>query len=437
MSAISIKSKLREKLTAPRFLILINMAVAVIALAQGLYVARMLGASGYGYIGILVTISGIIANLWDMRINDLAVRLHFKTTEENSAKTANAIVAILINLVLSLILTGTSILACLMFWSYFTELPPQPSWLILQGIISGCSLMIGTIYTLQRLTENYFTFGIWKLLAQLCGLGLTILCLNYSPDISGYYLGLLSASLISMTIASAILLKEWNKKFGLSMPKHDLAEAFKSYYRESGFIFSANFFSYSKMLSRSGDILLFGLFASDTATGVYRLARTLTDNLNIFTDALSQYYTPTYMKRMSENNHNSMGLSAKRFFHLGLLLTVIGVPVSYVSLHFINIYVLNNSYPDLDMTTAIMASNFFWFCGVHIWLWPSLLHHNKMKLAAIISTLSALMQMLLIYIFCHYFAPSAWLAAIASTAFYISFYVPLLYWWRKYARTLI
>jgi len=377
-----------------------------------------------------VTISSIVSNFWDMRINDLAVRLHFKTENNTRAQTANAIVSITINLILGLFIAGSSILACLLFWNYFTETIPQTSWLAFQGIISGCGLIIGTVYTLQRLTENFFIFGTWKLIAQLASLFLTMIYLNISPNIDGYYNGLLSSTLVSLSIATCILIKEWNNKFTLTFSAKDLVEALKNYYKEIGFIFSANFFSYSKMLSRSGDILLFGYFANDSATGIYRLAKTLSDNLSIFTDALSQYYTPNYMKRMSIGEQHRMKLSAKRLFIFALYMTIIIIPTSYISINLINTYILNNLYPNLDITTAIMMSNFIWFCGVHIWLWPSILHHNQMKKAAAYSAIAAFVQLSLIAIFCYYFSPAPWLAAIASVIFYIMFYSPLLYWWK-------
>ena len=53
--------RLKTILTPPRFLVAANMVCAALALVQGLVVARMLGASGYGVMAIFITLGGVAA----------------------------------------------------------------------------------------------------------------------------------------------------------------------------------------------------------------------------------------------------------------------------------------------------------------------------------------------------------------------------------------
>ncbi|MES2729050.1 MAG: oligosaccharide flippase family protein [Pseudomonadota bacterium] len=427
-------SQIRTHLTPPRFLIITNLTAAGIAFIQGLIVARVLGASGYGYVGILVTIGGMMANFWDMRIADLATKLHYRPHPNDKSRSASAMAALILSIVLSVILAASVTVACWFLWDYFTETKPLVIWLMIQGVVTGLSFFIGMLYTLQRLTSRFYIFGTGRVVAQIFSLLIMVACLRNTPTIQGYYDGLLLGTVMTGAIAMLLLYHAWRTSFQQSLfalSLNGFKAALGTYWQERHFLASANIFSYSKMLSRSGDILLFGYFANDAATGVYRLARTLVDNLNVFTDALGQYYTPHFMQRMSEGGHTQMRLSARRFAVLGIGLTALMMPAAAIGLTVINTYFLHGAYTHLASTTALLICNFVWICGVHTWLWPSLLHHNRMHLLAKTSILAALSQLALLALFCIYLGTDPRLAAIASIIYFVLLYVPLLLWWFK------
>lgn len=422
---------IRHRLTPPRFLLLTYMFGAGIGFIQGLFVARLLGAASYGVVGILITLSSLSANFWDMRLTDLATKLHYSHGNNAQAQTASMRMLLVLNASLAFMMALTSLLLLVFGWHFFTDAQPKAEWLVIQALSIALSFYIGTVQSLQRLTDSFYAFALGKLGVQAINLCFMLALLFASPDISGYYHGLLASTVIGVTVALALLARLWKKRFGLPLLGSGWRAAWPSYRAETKFVFSANIFAYTKMLSRSGDILLFSYFASDSATGIYRLGRALADNMNIFVDAVVQYYNPRLMQLQSENNRAEFNRIARGFLLAAAAVTALAIPTAWIGLDLINSYFLHSSYNGLGLTTAILASNFIWIAGVHPWLWPALIHQNQAHRLAVGATLGALAQSALIAALCWMASPRPELAALGAIAYYLICYPALLMWWKK------
>lgn len=423
-------SHLSKLLAPPRFLMLTYALGAALGLVQGILVARLLGSAGYGVVGILVTLAGLSSSFWDFRLIDLSTKLHYAKASA-AEQTASMRMLLALNTSLALLMSITALGLILLCWHFFTETVPEPLWIFIQAATIGIGFIAGTAQSLQRLTDSFYSFALMRLFAQALSLIIMIAWLVHSPGISGYYDGLFTANLVTLALALGLLAWLWRRRFGHGLLGSGWRSAWPAYRAELRFMISANIFSYSKMLTRSGDILLFGYFASDSATGIYRLARSLADSLNIFVDAVVQFYNPRLMKLQAEGDSVGFKQISRDFLLYAAMATTIAVPGAWLGLELVNSLILHNNYPGLGLATALLSTNFIWIAGVHPWLWPALVHHSKAQLLARNAMAGALVQALIIAGMCYFIAPRPELAALGALGYYLVCYPHLLMWWRR------
>jgi len=418
------------KLSIPQGLMLANIASAVLGLIQGLFVAYTLGPGQYGIIGVLLTLGGVVANFWDVRLTDLATKLHYQFKDDRAAQSASVRLTLLLNTGLAMLMALCTALAGFLLWQFFIDEKPAFFWLAAQGTLIGGSFLLGCLQYMKRLTGNYLAFGLIRLSAQIVLTATLIMSMYMYPTINGYYDGMLVAMAVNLTTTCLALVYFWKRSFKTSLLAGALRTAWPHYASEKKFIFSSNIFSYSKMLSRSGDILVFSYFASDHATGIYRLARSLTDNLSIFNDALVQYYQPKFLKLLASNENSEVRRYAKLFMITALFITPTASTGLALLFHYINIYALSGQYSGIPLTTGLLILNYFWIAGIHTWLWPYMLHHKQAHRIAYISLAAGCVQISVIALCCILLKPDPLYAAAGSTIYYLALYPILLYWWK-------
>ena len=424
-------ARLKQQLTPPRLLILTYVIGAAIGLVQGLFVARQLGAAGYGIVGVLVTLGGLATNFWDLRLIDLATKLHYAAQNDAARQSATMRMLLLLNAALGLLMALTTTALIWLCWHFFTETAPHTGWVIMQGATLGLAFFMGSAQSMQRLANSFYVFAFSRLAAQFMGLLCVAGTLVFEPSISGYYYGLLGSTLLGLVLALFVLDHVWRQAFGQPLMGPLTRDAWQSYRSELRFVLSANAYSYSKMLTRSGDLLIFSFFASDSMTGVYRLARSLADNLNVFVDAVVQYYNPKLMHLQAEGRQAEFTHIAKRFFKAAVAVTLLVAPAAWIGLELLNSWFLHGNYQGLGLTTALLSLNFVFIAGVHPWLWPALVHTNNTHRMAVHSSIGALTQAGLLAGLCYFVAPYPAFAAFCAVIYYCICYIPLLLWWRR------
>jgi len=418
------------KLSIPQGLMLANIASAVLGLIQGLFVAYTLGPGQYGIIGVLLTLGGVVANFWDVRLTDLATKLHYQFKDDRAAQSASVRLTLLLNTGLAMLMALCTALAGFLLWQFFIDEKPAFFWLAAQGTLIGGSFLLGCLQYMKRLTGNYLAFGLIRLSAQIVLTATLIMSMYMYPTINGYYDGMLVAMAVNLTTTCLALVYFWKRSFKTSLLAGALRTAWPHYASEKKFIFSSNIFSYSKMLSRSGDILVFSYFASDHATGIYRLARSLTDNLSIFNDALVQYYQPKFLKLLAHHENSQMMAYARRFMLMAVIFIPAAAVIFAILFHYINEYALRGQYTGLPLTSGLLILNYFWIAGIHTWLWPYMLHHKQAHRIAYISLAAGCAQISFIALCCIFVKPDPLYAAAGSTIYYLALYPILLYWWK-------
>lgn len=421
------KDKLHRFLLGPQGgLIALNLACALLGLVQGLYTAAILSPAQFGVIGVLIALSAIVANFWDFRLMDLASKLHYSFRDDPSKQTTSMATALLCNGGLAIAMALCSIPVCLFAASLMTDNPILLFWAIAQGGMIAGNFMLSALHAACRLTGNLKPYAALRLGSQIFMLVNMVFILHYLPSIEGYYTAGLMAQLINITASLLVLGMIWKHQFGLRFGHwRSILATFKD---ERRFVLSANVMAYSKMLSRGGDIVVFSLFASDHATGIYRLAKSFADNIHLLSSSLAQYYVPWFHDHLQKGDSAAVQ-SAIRWFILGAgVLTMLAIPASYVVLSLLNTYLLNGAYEGMPLATAILTLTFFFACGVHLWLWPVLIHDKNTHLFALWSTTGGIVQLAVIAAGAFWLAPTPALAALGVVCGGIVTYGPFKPW---------
>jgi O-antigen/teichoic acid export membrane protein len=138
--------------------------------------------------------------------------------------------------------------------------------------------------------------------------------------------------------------------------------------------------------------LLVGYFCSDSVTGLYKFARTLTDKFYMLFDAMNQVYFPTFMQMLSQGASASYRKLATRILVGALAVTVIILAVEYAALPYFVTLVLKGKFAGVEPVIVVMTIPFFFVTGMYIWMWPLVLHHNLAGRFTVYSALAVLVQ---------------------------------------------
>lgn len=421
------KDKLHRFIFGPQGgLIALNLACAILGLGQGLYTAAILSPAQFGIIGVLIALSAIVANFWDFRLMDLASKLHYSFRDDPRKQTTSMATALLCNSGLAVAMALCSIPVCLFAAGLMTDSPILLFWAIAQGGMIAGNFILSALHAACRLTGRLKPYAVLRLSSQVFMLINVVLVLHYLPSIEGYYTAGLMAQLVNITASLVVLGLIWKRQFGLHFGHW--ASILATFKDERRFVLSANVMAYSKMLSRGGDILVFSLFASDHATGIYRLAKSFADNIHLLSSSLAQYYVPWFHDHLQKGDQAAVA-SAIRWFILGAgVLTLLAIPASYVVLSLLNTYLLGGAYEGMPLATAVLIFTFFFACGVHLWLWPVLIHNKTTHLFALWSTIGGMVQLAVIAAGAFWLAPTPALAALGVVCGGIVTYGPFKPW---------
>lgn len=385
---MSITRLLKSPLTV---LTVANILGAAVGVFSTIFAARWLGAEAYGVIGVLWGINAVALNFVDLRLTDLMVKLYYQPPPDGvTEKTYRASlwqICFFGYLGLAVIFSLLGAASAFAFLRFFT---PQPihSWWVLAGVAAtAVNYLISPIMQGYRLEGRFTLIGSVTVVNAIFSSALLLIAVFYARNLDGYYGGLLLSALATAAVVFGCSLAGWMRRDRrLMFPGHGWP-ALPNFLREAKFLLWGNLLGYVKLAHRAGDVLLVGFLANDQLTGIYKLARSLTDKLYLLYDAANQVYQPLLMKLLQENAGREFRRRASRLlwvalFGTGLILTAEGL--WYPAFHEI---ILANRFPGSQASVIWLTVPFAFILGIHLWAWPLVIHR---RLAGFFSRLGAL-----------------------------------------------
>jgi O-antigen/teichoic acid export membrane protein len=423
----------KARIGATRFLMVTNLAGMGMTFLNGLVVARVLGPERLGVAAIVTGIATSLLAFFDIRLSDVAARAFYQLGDRGpeAARAFRAAVLALAVLGNGLVAAATAVVG----WAvgnrvipFFTGAPVRTWWLPLAAGVTAVNAISATVLFLMRFTGSFFEIGACRLASQAAGLLLTVTVLKVMPDISGSYLASAAGSAFAAALVSLVALRVWGGREGMTLRGADWRGASQEYRRSLGMIFYGNFLGYAKLLQRSADVLLVGLFAGDRETGLYKLARSLVDAvLSVPQDALYQVYYPRLLGAIGLGSPQEYRALSLRMLKVSTLMTLALLAAEAALLPAVVRTALGARFVGVQWPVMILTLTFVFISGFYPWLWSIFNSSGKLRGYTGIVYLSTAVQYAVAVALFALVGASAVTAAVAALAYYLAL-TPAAYW---------
>ena len=360
-----------------------NLVCAVIGVAQGLFVLRMLGPATFGAAAVVVALTAVATNLVDVRLIDLISNLYYDDRASHP-DTGAAYRASALRLGLRLYALSAALIAFasagLMFAvaHRFTGAALMNSWLWAAAAAQGVSYVGSFFIFIQRFTVVPRRMALLQLASALINAIAMVVSVTASRTVGGYVFGLLASAagiaVLNALYTIAILRREGVMLFG----RHHAAAPAIDRRVILRFVAAGNLLGYVKLLHRSADVLLVAAFCGDRGTGIYKLARSITDALLTVSEAIGRVYQPRLLALLQARDHAEYGAVVRSIMMTAAAITVAAIGGALALLPSLApVLGVTDGY-SLTLSVVIMTLTFFFIAGLQSWIWPAFVSSGRM-----------------------------------------------------------
>lgn len=403
-----------------------NVAAAALGMVQTLIVARELGTAQYGTVGVLAAGVGVVANFIDIRLPDLAVRLYGEAGEDSGQRRRVLQGCLAVNAAIGALLAGLAVVVGALVAPAVQDVEVPLLAVVLSAVVGGTLYVLNTIVYLIRLTGRFATLAATRVASQGITAVVVIVAVMQHPSLGAYY-SALAVSTAGMLVVSTLIAVHAFRRAAvgpldlLGYRERGMLAVYRPHLR---LLALTNAFAYSKLLHRAADVLVVGAFADDRATGVYKLARSLTDGLYLLYDAVNQVEFPRLLGLLIDGSNQAFRRSRRR-----LVLAAIGVTVAALSVTAVAFNSLVNRF-GLDAysggrdSVLLLLVPFLFVAGVHLWVWPMLMQTGRLGRFTALAFLAALLQTGVTALGMRRAPDRVEIAAAAYALYYVVLYLP-------------
>jgi len=297
-------------------------------------VARVLGASDYGRLSLVLTVLGIVSLLVDVRAWEATTRYLSEFTARNQMSVALA--------TLKLVVLVEAAVAVAGFGLAWAVSGPVAIWLgdaSLQAlIVLGALTLVASAFhrtarAVLRVFDRFRVLGLCATLEALGRLALIVGMVGMGARVRGVILAHVVADLGAAVILLAAAGREVRVRLWTARATAHLA-VMRPYWREMlRFVGHSSLRATLKLVSRRLDVLLLGRYRSPAEVGLYQAALRLAQVLEDLTDPFYFAAFPQFARAWVEARHEYLGLLRRMVVGLAILATasvllgVLGAPL--------------------------------------------------------------------------------------------------------------
>jgi O-antigen/teichoic acid export membrane protein len=397
MTATGYNTSLKSSDLGPSAVLLTgaNLVCAVIGVVQGLLVLRMLGPETFGAAAVVVALTAVATNLVDVRLMDLISNLYYNDRascpDTGAAYRASALRLGLRLYVLSAVLIAVAS-AGLMFVVVhrLTGVALMSSWLWAAAAAQGVSYLGSFFIFIQRFTVVPRRMALLQLMSAAINATAMVASVAASQTVGGYVIGLL-ASATGIALLNAWYTVAVFRREGVSLVGRQHAAAPAIDRRVIlGFVAAGNLLGYVKLLHRAADVLLVAVFCSDRETGIYKLARSITDALLTVSEAIGRIYQPRLLALLQARDHTEYCAVVRSMMTTAAAVTVAAIGGALALLPSMAPVLGVADGQGLTLSVVIMTLTFFFVAGLQSWIWPAFVFAGRMGRCTLWGTVAVL-----------------------------------------------
>lgn len=386
----------RRLLSNTGVLLSANVVTVVISFIQGVIVARLLGVEQYGVLAVVSTYASVINQFVDSRAWEAAIKYVNQFREANDPGKAAAIVKLcyLVDAITGIFAFLILLLSAHAAARFFLKDPQLSSLIQIYSWSVILDIPLGTSTALLRIGNRFDWLSYHKI-------GLAVFKLIGAIVVVGFSMGvreILVAYLISTTLATLIIYfvsQQVAQSINLGAWGKSPLKLLSGQYRTiASFMIYSNLGGTSRLITSKADTLILGWFGTPTVVGLYRLARNLSDPLNIIFSALYTAIYPEMAKLAGQGNLAQIRSLQKRVSTLILALVIpVGLGLTIVITWAVPV-IYGSEYTDAILMAQILVWQIVW--TPLIWLPGLLLSLGKTRLLAGFNWLDAFNYLILL-----------------------------------------
>lgn len=300
-----------------------NSLSLALSFLMGVLSARLLGAAGFGLVGLVMSYASTVNSLLSFRMSELVVRYGGEYVERNEREKASALIKAAglvegcVSLLAFLLVLFTSGLA-----SQYISKTPNTTWMFsffALGLLANFNYE--TSIGVLQITDRIKFQGTIHLIQSLVGVLVIAIGFLWNGGVvivlTAYLLGKLILGLGVFIIAQVQLRRIlgagwWKAPFQQIAPYRDLVR----------FAVSSNISATIIKIFRESEILWVGFFLSTTAAGYYRVAYMLVSLLSVLIDPLIATVYPEINRLIVQSAWPSLQRFLRRVTTLAFALNV-------------------------------------------------------------------------------------------------------------------
>ncbi|HRD78054.1 MAG TPA: hypothetical protein PK264_19290, partial [Hyphomicrobiaceae bacterium] len=249
MTATGIRERLAKLRSHPvSFLLSINIACAVLGLAQFAFTLSVLLPADFAVIGVLAALGGVVIGFLDVKLADLTTKLYYETDKADlSGRAALLSASLWLHLAAGFCTAAATFVVSLLLARRFLSQEMAAWWAAAMAARIGIAFPVTAAVTFMRLTGDFRASGWTRLATQIAVTLATVACLRASPSLSGYFAAVGVGAALSIAGSLAVAARMTGKTLGHPLLAPPSISAFARY-RAGSFLVGGSLAGLAKLV---------------------------------------------------------------------------------------------------------------------------------------------------------------------------------------------
>lgn len=341
---------------------------AAMGMVQGILVARLLGVKGYGILGAVIMFTSLVNKFVSFRMSELVIKYVGQFSEHGEKQKAAAVfkAALLAELAASLVAFGLVWLFAPLGAQFLAKDNSAVSIFILYGLVILANLVAESSNGLLETFDRFHWIALLSVLQSVVSLsliaGIYLARGNLLQVVIAYVIGKLTFGL-GISLAA---LMEARRQWGTGW-QHTSLSALKGHLSElTRFAFHTNLSATINLINKDSELFWVSFFRGPTETGLYKLALTLANIVELPITPLPNVTYPELSRQVARGDWQGMRQVLRRGSLLAGAYSVAAVAFLFVSGRWIIQYIYKPeflpSYPALLILLAgyLIGNTVYW-----------------------------------------------------------------------------